>query len=113
MTAQANWFSDLGAAKDDDVFGPRVRDVGKPIDLPGDAPKLNERLHVLLRQEFELEQAGTTCAVRAQADSTCSACPLRQSDPLEPTTALCNVGVEMERTLTRIAILRVPGPSSS
>lgn len=113
MTAQANWFSaDLGQ-KDDDVFGPRVRDVGQPIDLLGDAPKLNERLNVLLRQEFELEQAGTTCEVRNQSDSTCSACPLRQSDPLEPTTALCNVGVEMERTLTRIAILRVSGRSSS
>ena len=113
MTTQANWFSNLTTAVDDDVFGPRVRDVGKPIDLLGDAPKLNERLHVLLRQEFELEQAGTTCEVRAQADSTCSACPLRQSDPLEPTTALCNVGVEMERTLTKIAILRVSGRAST
>ncbi len=113
MTAQANWFSDLKGSVDDDVFGPRVQDVGKPIDLTGDAPALNERLTGLLRQEFELEQAGTTCEVRNQSDSTCSACPLRQTDPLEAATALCNVGVEMDRVLTRIAIIRVSGRDPS
>ena len=108
MTTQANWFSNLTTAVDDDVFGPRVQDVGKPIDLQ-DAPKLNERLMALLQREQELAQAGTTCDVRDQNDSICSACPLRQTDPLEATTALCNVGVEMERTLTKIAIARVSG----
>lgn len=108
MAVTANWFADLRDS-DDDVFGPRVEDVGKPIDLLGDEPKLNERLLGLLRQEDELAQAGTTCAVRDHADSTCSACPLRRTDPLDAVSALCTVGVTMERTLTAMAILRVPG----
>lgn len=111
MAVTANWFADLRGDNDDDVFGPRVEAVGKPIDLLGDEPKLNERLLGLLRQEDELTQAGTTCAVRDHADSTCSACPLRHTDPLDETTALCNVGVAMERTLTAMAILRA-GPGS-
>lgn len=110
MTVQANWFVDLGVV-DDEPFGPR--EAGVPIDLTGDAPELSTRLVALCHQEAALAAAGTVCAVKDAPDSTCSACPLRHTDPLDPATALCNVGVATEQTLTRIAILRVPGQAAA
>jgi hypothetical protein len=105
VAVTADWFADVGEPEQD-PFGPRVEAVGRPIDLAGDTPALNKRLIALLQQEDDLERAGTSCVVRAMPDSTCSACPLRQTDPLDRLTALCTVGVSMERTLTAIAINR-------
>lgn len=106
MALTADWFEDLGTVEEGDPLGPRVADVGKPIDLLGDEPKLNQRLLGLLRQEEELRSAGTTCAIREHRESTCAACPLRHTDPLDTMTALCGVGVAMERTLTALVIAR-------
>lgn len=106
MALTADWFEDTGVAEDGDPLGPRVADVGQPIDLTGDEPKLTQRLVGLLRQEGELFNAGTTCAIREHRDSTCAACPLRHTDPLDTMAALCSVGVAMERTLTALVIAR-------
>lgn len=106
MALTADWFEDVGVVEDEDPLGPRVKDVGKPIDLSGDEPKLSQRLLGLLRQEDELATAGTTCEIREHRDSTCAACPLRHTDPLDTMAALCSVGVAMERTLTALVIAR-------
>lgn len=106
MAVTADWFNDLGAVGDGDPLGPRIADVGQPIDLLGDEPKLNKRLLSLLRQEEELAAAGTTCDIKGHGDSTCSACPLRHTDPLDTMTPLCKAGVTMERTLTALVIAR-------
>lgn len=112
MAVVANWFANLTENEDADPLGPRVEKVGKPIDLSGDEPKLNEKLVGLLRQEDELRQAGTTCKVRNEDNSTCAVCPLRHTDPLDTMTPLCTVGVAMERTLTAMAIIRVADPGA-
>lgn len=109
MTVTANWFVDLGTVEED-PFGTRPQQVGQPIDLLGGEPALMKRLLALVQQEGDLDEAGTTCSIREQKDATCSACPLRHTDPLEGLTALCNIGVAMERTMTSMAILRA-GPS--
>lgn len=112
MTVQAQWFVDLGVV-DDDPFGANVKQVGRPIDLLGDEPKLNQRLIGLMQQEESLERAGVSCPIKAQRESVCSACPIRQTDALDPKSALCNVGLTMERTLTSMAILRADRAAKS
>jgi hypothetical protein len=106
VAVTANWFQDLGPTVEGDPLGPRVADVGRPIDLTGDEPRLSEHLVALLGQEGDLAAAGTTCALKEHRDMTCMACPLRHTDPLDTMTPLCSIGVQMERTLTALVVAR-------
>lgn len=110
MAVQANWFlGDLDGVEEPDPLGPaqtRIEDVGTPIDLAGDHAKLNALLVTTLSEEQALFEAGITCAVKDNAQTCCSACPIRRSDDLEPLTALCKVGVRQERLVTLTFIAR-------
>lgn len=106
MAVTANWFQDVGTVEEGDPLGARVADVGKPIDLLGDEPRLNQHLIALLGQEGELAEAGTACALKEHRDMTCMACPLRHTDPLDTMTPLCTIGVQMERTLAALVVAR-------
>lgn len=116
MTVQANWFTDptLDLADEDPFSDDRpvdVRSVGTVIDLR-DEDSLNVRLVDLLQREGELYQAGIRCPVKqapdgsSRVDVSCSACPIRHYNSDDPMTALCDVGVEQERTCTMLVIHR-------
>lgn len=108
MSVKAKWFDDvLPDQGDDDPFAetPAVEDVGRPIDLTGQAPRLNERLVELVNAESELFNRGVTCAIKERSDTACSACPVSRKDG-SPLASLCSVGKEQERVCTALAALR-------
>lgn len=110
MGVQANWFlGDLDIAEGPDPLGPaqtRIEDVGRPIDLEGGVPAINQRVVDLLEQEAKLFDRGITCPVKDNQQAVCSACPIRHRDELDPMTALCGIGLEQERVITLSVIAR-------
>lgn len=105
MTVQANWHIDLVTVDDDDPFaGVDVTQVGRRIDLR-DETGLNEQLAGLLNEESRLFNDGVTCGIKDNAQSSCSACPVRCTD-LSPLASLCSVGLRQERVLTMLVINR-------
>lgn len=81
----------------------RVEDVGIPIDLTDDQPKLRERLIELCSREGNLYNEGVTCSIKERDDTSCHACPLKPDDD---TALLCAVGREQEAICTKLAVLR-------
>lgn len=109
MSLKANWHVEalLADADDsDDDTGPRVEDVGKPIELDADEPRLVTQLVDLVDREKELHRLGVTCAIKDRQETCCSACPIAQ--PFSGTRAgrLCAIGREQEQLVTAIAVRR-------
>jgi hypothetical protein len=105
VSVKANWFSDAldEAASSIDPFACHAEQLGLEIDLrrPED---LHEQLHELMRREQELYDKRVTCSIKDRADTSCAACPVRHTDALDRLTPLCDVGVEMERVTTTLAV---------
>jgi len=105
---RANWFlGDLAVAEQ-----APIEELGLPISLDGE-PTLRRRLVDLVEQEGYLYQQGTTCSIKDRADTSCSACPVREHDPARPPAALCRVGVEQEQTVTSMAVVQARGPGTA
>lgn len=103
---KANWFVDDLAGEDHaDPFMP-IEEVGTPIDLRSE-PELHLRLIDLLRTAGELDAQGVRCEIRERNDSVCAACPLSQANRPGAAGDLCRNGVEIERVLTTIQIIKV------
>lgn len=109
VSVKANWFMGNLSSEDDDsdpfesIPEAVVEDVGQLIDLRDDAT-LNQALFALVGQEKVLYDRGVRCEIRDDAQTACSACPLRGLTPdLKP---LCIVGADQERVLTELAISR-------
>jgi hypothetical protein len=76
-----------------------VEEQGIPIDLRDERDELHRRLAALLDRENTLWNRGLRCGVKQRADSCCHACPFQGRKG-----ELCNVGLEEERVLTRMAV---------
>lgn len=109
MTVKANWYvTDLlaDAAGDDDPSDGRVEDLGKPIDLDTDEPRLVQRVEELVDAERKLYNLGVTCELKYRSGVSCSACPLATPFSGTPRGRLCQISREQERVLTLLAISR-------
>lgn len=107
MTAKANWFLDLDIPAEDLEEPPtRVADVGTEFAL--DPEKLTARHVELVREEQDLYNLGVRCALKQEIadDACCHACPMRRSNPDDPMHRLCTIGMEQEKALTALAVLR-------
>ena len=110
MGVKANWHvDDLLADTDQDPFDEvretRVEDVGRPIDLSGDEPRLVARTIELVRAESELYNRGVRCPIRERPDTTCSACPVARPGR-GALGQLCAVGIEQDQVFTTLAVMR-------
>lgn len=103
MAVRANWHVDLDVPEDVEQLS--IESVGKAINLDG-APRLNEELAALVAEECTLYEQGVTCAIKDRSDTTCSACPIRNTDPEHPLARLCQIGCDQERVLTSLAVHR-------
>lgn len=75
-----------------------------PISLTTAEPKL-ERWNVeLLRQEENLFNAGVVCSIKDLPGTTCSACPLAQTQGKK--APLCKVGKQQEQVETTMLAKR-------
>lgn len=101
MAVKTEWFVPDLVGDDEDPFeGPvDVTEAGIPIDLEDDPDDLFRRLVDLLGREGTLWNRGLRCRVKSRSDSTCHACPFQGRKG-----ELCNIGLEQERVLTRMAV---------
>lgn len=104
MSVKANWFAELeGPAKQIDPFAAHAEQLGLEIDLRN--PKdLQRQLRDLLNEEAALYELQVTCGIRDRSDTSCSACPVRRTSALDRLTPLCDLGVQMERVTTTLAV---------
>ena len=106
MTVKATWFTE---AVDAEVAGPDVTHVGRLVDLLG-PDELNVKLAALMQDEGELFNAGITCPIKDHDAASCCACPIRETDPLEPLEPLCSLGVQQDKVITALLVHRhAPG----
>lgn len=107
MGVKANWHvDDLLADADQDPFDEvRVEDVGRPIDLSGDEPRLVARTVELVRAESQLYHEGVRCPIRDRPDTTCSACPVARPGRGK-LGQLCAIGIEQDQVFTTLAVMR-------
>lgn len=104
MSTRANWFlADLDLDADPLTPSGGVEVIGQVIDLHSE-PKLRHDLHGLVSRESRLFDAGISCAIKDQADSCCSACPVFTADETKPIAALCKIGRAQEKVLTALAV---------
>ena len=100
MTVKANWFE---GSVDTQAAGPDVTRVGRLVDLLG-PEELNVKLAALMRDESELYNEGITCPIKDHDASSCVACPIRETDPLERLEPLCTIGVEQDKVITALLV---------
>lgn len=108
-TTRANWFLDAVIPPEDVAAPPTsIEGVGEKIDLD---PKVHqERLVALTRREADLYNTGVRCALKQDMeDGCCHACPMRREGADDPMTELCGVGLDQEKALTALAVLRWNG----
>lgn len=105
---KANWHVNLDVLSDGlaDLWADEVAETGLPIELGDDSAKLSDKLERTVRQEAYLFNQGVTCQIKDREDTSCWACPVYRGDTDDPVGALCLVGREQERLLTRLAVDR-------
>lgn len=106
MTIKARWHQEI-VVPDDDPFRQRVEEVGFPITLTDEIPKLETQLLDLIRSEGAMHDAGLTCAIKDRDDTSCSACPISaHNDESSAMRPLCLCGREQEKVMTQLAVAR-------
>lgn len=105
---KANWHVDLSVLTDGavDLWAEEVQETGLPIELEDDEARLNDKLRYTVKQEAFLFNNGITCGIKDREDTSCWACPVYRGGTDDPLGALCLVGREQERLLTRLAVER-------
>jgi hypothetical protein len=108
VSTRANWFIDveIPPVDLDDPPLPLVEEVAEKIDLR-DVESLQNLLHQLQAAEVRMANDGLTCAIRDDAQSTCSACPVARSfTDSDPLGSLCQNARHQERLVTSLAVHR-------
>lgn len=108
MAVKTQWFVPDLVGDEVDPFDDEMADVteaGVTIDLRDDPDELFDKLRGLLDAEQHLYGRGVTCAVKNRRDTSCAACPFQGRYG-----ELCNVGVQQEEVVTRMAFSE--GPSA-
>lgn len=102
---RTNWhLADLDVDEGDPFL--IVENIGTQLDLTADLDRIHAQLAETLQQETALDAAGMKCAIKENPQACCSACPVRHLGHDDPMSALCSIGVEQERLLTRVAMAR-------
>lgn len=94
--------------EDDNVDPFAVEERGLPIEVGDEEARVSRALQKTLDREGGLFTQGVTCAIKDRADTTCWACPVyRPPTSGDPISALCRIGREQDRLLTRMASLKI------
>lgn len=114
MSVKARWTEAVVDVDDSDPFAEaltpvRVKEVGVPIKLDGEVASLDRRLVENVQSQNTLYNQGIDCALRWQADVTCSACPVYHGDEKDSSALLCRLAREQETILTTLAVQRHRG----
>lgn len=103
---QANWFQEIALPEEDlDPFA--VEERGLPIEVGDEEARLSRALMETMRKEGVYADRGITCAIKDRPDTTCWACPVFKADTTHSLSALCRLGREQDRLVTRQAALTV------
>lgn len=102
---RTNWFLDDLDLPDDDPFARVVTD-GTQLDLTDDLETIHARIRETLDREGDLYKRSIVCPIKDDPSASCTVCPVRHADGDDPMTLLCELGLEQERLLTRVACAR-------